>query len=313
MSKFDHQFSLDSKSGAQLNVYASKAKSEACGIVHINHGLAEHAVRYAQFAMALNRSGFHVYAHDHRGHGYTKASDAPQGVFSLDKDGVAKVLSDCADVQSLAMREHPDLPQIMFGHSMGAQITMNYALRYPENLAGAAVWNANFSGGVLGRIAQLILLYERFRLGSDMPSRLIPRLTFEEWGKKIPDHRTAFDWLSHVESEVDTYIDDPLCGWNASVGMWLNIFEMLFFGGAPAKNARPNNFDLPYFLLGGGEDPATELGKAVTEQAKRLSNAGFSNVKSHIFPHARHETLNDLDAEEATKQFITFAKSCCKV
>ncbi|MEM9573900.1 MAG: alpha/beta hydrolase [Pseudomonadota bacterium] len=311
MSKFDDQFSLNSKSGAQLNVYASNANGKARGIVHINHGLAEHAVRYARFAEALSQSGFHVYAHDHRGHGYTKAPDAPQTVFSHGNDGVAKVLSDCAAIQAFALKQHPDLPIIMFGHSMGAQITMNYALRYPEKLAGVAVWNANFSGGILGRLAQLILLYERFRLGSDMPSRIIPRLTFEEWGKKISNHRTCFDWLSHIDSEVDAYIDDPLCGWDASVGMWLNIFEMLFFGGAPKNNASLNKLDLPYFLLGGGEDPATEFGKAVNEQAKRLSNAGFTNVKSHIFPTARHETLNDLDAQEATNQFISFAKSCC--
>ena len=311
MSKFDDQFQLDSRSGAHLNVYHTRAKGNERGIVHINHGLAEHALRYAGFAEALSRAGFHTYAHDHRGHGSTKAPDAPLGVFSQDSDGVAMVLDDCVDVQAHARTKHPELPLVMFGHSMGAIITMNYVYRYPEQLVGAAVWNTNFDAGALGRLAQILLKYERFRLGSDMPSRILPKLTFDDWAKKIPNCRTKFDWLSRVESEVDEYIADPLCGWNASVGMWLNIFEMVFTGGAPEIHASAEAKNLPIQLLGGGEDPSTNFAKSVTNQANRLGEAGFNNVKTHIFPDARHETLNDLDAEEATKLFVGFAKSCC--
>jgi len=311
MSKFDDQFSLESKTGAQLNVYYTKAKGKAHGIVHINHGLAEHALRYADFAHELGEARFHVYAHDHRGHGYTKSVDAPPGVFSLVGDGAKKALEDCAEVQTHSQNKHPDKPLIMFGHSMGAILTMNYVFRQPANLAGAAVWNTNFDAGLLGRLAQLILRYERFRLGSDMPSRILPKLTFDDWAKKIPNHRNNFDWLSRIESEVDAYVADPLCGWDPSVGMWRDIFGMVFAGSAPGKHASADAKKRPIHFLGGGDDPSTNFGKAVANQAKRLSETGFTDVNSHIFPDARHETLNDLDAEEATKRFIGFAKSCC--
>lgn len=311
MSQFDKNFSLESSTGAQLNVYHMKAQANARGIVHINHGLAEHALRYAAFAEALCEAGYHVYAHDHRGHGHTKAQDAPQSVFAAGASGIEKVLQDCAQVQSLGQSEYPELPLIMFGHSMGALITMNFALRHAERLAGAAVWNTNFDAGFLGRLAQLVLKYERFRLGSDVPSRILPKLTFDAWGAKIPNHRTKFDWLSHIDREVDRYIDDPLCGWDASVGMWMDIFEMIFAGSMPAKNSTPKAMDLPFQIIGGGEDPSTDFGKATINQAERLKKAGFNNVQSHVFPNARHETLNDSDASEATSKFISFAHSCC--
>lgn len=311
MSKFDDNFTLDSRSGAKLNVYCTHSKGKTRGIVHINHGLAEHALRYARFADALSEAGFHVYAHDHRGHGYTKSADAPATVFSQGSEGVANVLEDCAEVQGHALTQHPDLPLIMFGHSMGAIITMNYAFQTPDKLAGAAIWNTNFDAGLLGRLGQLILKYERFRLGSDMPSRILPKLTFDDWAKKIPNKQSNFDWLSHIESEVDAYVSDPLCGWDPSVGMWLDIFEMVFTGGAPDKNANMSAKNLPIQLLGGGQDPSANFGKAITSQAKRLKAAGYTDVQSHIFPNARHETLNDLDAEDATAHFMAFAKSCC--
>ena len=79
---FAEQLSLKAKSGAALNVLHQPAKASAKGIVCINHGLAEHAARYGRFAQALSAAGYHVYAHDHRGHGATTAPDAPLGSFA---------------------------------------------------------------------------------------------------------------------------------------------------------------------------------------------------------------------------------------
>ncbi|WP_026480082.1 alpha/beta fold hydrolase [Ahrensia sp. 13_GOM-1096m] len=306
---FDTKKRIVSASGADINCYVKHAASDARCIVHINHGLAEHAERYARFATKLSEAGCHVYAHDHRGHGLTKAKDAPQGVFSLDGDGVKKVMLDCAAVQENARAHHPDLPLIMFGHSMGGLITMNYALAHADRLAGAAVWNSNFSGGLAGRLAQGILHYERFRLGSDVPSRILPKLTFETWGKKIPNHRTDFDWLSHIEKEVDAYIADPNCGWNASVSMWQDLFDLVF-NGSRVRGASKKTKILPIQLLGGGKDPATDNAIATQAQCKRLKAAGFTAVKKIVFPSARHETLNDEDQDAATEAFIVFLHSC---
>ncbi|MDZ7824304.1 MAG: alpha/beta hydrolase [Ahrensia sp.] len=337
MNQFDAQFVIESPTGtdtgtgtgAALNTYYKApmgSKGRSRGIVHINHGLAEHAARYATFASVLSESGFHIYAHDHRGHGHTKVAggDAPQGVFSLsgdggNKNGMQKVLRDCAAVQDFALARHSNgdgekpLPVIMFGHSMGGLITMNYALAHGDRLAGAAVWNANFDGGALGRLAQAILKFERFRLGSDVPSRLLPKLTFEAWGAQIKNRRTAFDWLSHIEGQVDAYIADPLCGWDASVGMWLTIFEMVFAGGKLGiDQATDAAKKLPFSFVGGGQDPATNKGASVRAQAARLQAAGFSQVALTIFDKARHETLNDHDAAAATALFDTFARACAK-
>lgn len=303
----DHDFTrfgLPTLSGAVLNVYTSQA-ANPIGIIQINHGLAEHAARYQAFAAKLNAAGFHVYAQDHRGHGATKAPDAERGFFG--KGDMAQiVLDDVADLHSHITQQHPDLPIIIFGHSMGGLIAMNYALQNPDHLAGVAIWNSNFSGGILGRLAQTILKFERWRLGSDVPSRILPKLTFETWGKLIKNARTPFDWLSHIPEEVDLYIADPHCGWDASVGMWQTIFDWVFKGGdAKALAGLPQH--LPFHLLGGGEDPATEKASATRQQAKRLQDAGLNEVAMTIYPTARHETLNDLVGDKATQAFILWA------
>ncbi len=302
---FTHQHTLQSPTGAAVNLYMRKADTKPRGIIQINHGLAEHAARYARFADALAARGYHVYAHDHRGHGYTTAPDAPLGVFSF-KDGREKVLGDIAAIHDVIRRTHQSLPLIIFGHSMGGIITLNYVLSHSSNLAGAAVWNANFSAGNIGRVGQAILAFERFRLGSDVPSRILPRLTFQAWGKKVPNHRTLFDWLSRDPAEVDKYIADPLCGWDASVSLWQDLFGFVF-NGADDKSFVNVDRDLPFLLVGGEKDPATDGGKAVSDLAGRMTAMQFTNLNSKIYAETRHETLNEINRDQVTLDLIDWA------
>lgn len=275
-------------------------------MLQVNHGLAEHAARYARFAEFMATQGFHVYAHDHRGHGHTTAPDAPLGRFAA-HDGGAKVIADVAAVHQLIASEHPCLPVILFGHSMGGIIALNYLLRHSDTVHAAAIWNANFSTGLLGRLAQAILAYERFRLGSDMPSRLLPKLTFQAWGKAVPGHRTDFDWLSRDAAEVGKYIADPLCGWDASVSLWQDLFQMIFFG-ADDSNFASVRRDLPINLVGGEHDPATDGGKAVIALASRMRAMGFSNLVSKVYAETRHESLNELNRDLIMEDFAAWAK-----
>lgn len=302
---FTEQRTINSPTGAALNCYTRQAEGKPRAVVQINHGLAEHAARYARLADFLSQRGYITYAHDHRGHGFTKAPDAPQAKFGA-QDGGDKVIADISAVHDTIRREHPSLPLLIFGHSMGGMITLNFVLRHSQHLAGAAVWNANFSAGLLGRVALAVLAWERFRLGSDVPSRVLPKLTFQAWGKAVPNHRTLFDWLSRDPVEVDKYIADPLCGWDASVSMWRDVFGFVFYG-ADDKNFAGVRQDLPVMLVGGEKDPATDGGKAVHNLVKRMRAMGFSNLQSTVYPETRHETLNEINRDRAMADFATWA------
>lgn len=304
---FERQIKLGSPSGALVNLYVKPSAGLARAAVQINHGLAEHAARYARFADFLSGRGFHVYAHDHRGHGFTTAPDAPRGRFA-EAEGGQKVLTDVAAVHDLIAREHPGLPVILFGHSMGGLIALNFLARHASRVHAAAIWNANFSAGLAGRAALAILAWERFRLGSDVPSRLLPKLTFQAWGKAIPGHRTPFDWLSRDAAEVEKYIADPLCGFDASVSMWRDVFGFIF-GGADDANLSGIRRNLPLLLVGGEKDPATDGGKAVEHLARRLRRMGFSNLVSRIYADTRHESLNEMNRNIIMEDFAAWAEA----
>jgi len=297
-------FTLKSPTGADLAVRHLPAGGTARAVVQINHGLAEHAARYQRFARVLTAHGYHVYVHDHRGHGATRAPDSIPGAFASE-DGAAKVIGDVAAIHTLIAERHPGLPVVTFGHSMGGLIALNFAETHPQASAALAVWNSNFNAGLAGRAGQAALRLEAFFKGSDTPSAILPKLTFQAWAKAMPDRRTDFDWLSRDPVEVDLYVVDPLSGWDATVSMWQDVFRLIYAGGDAANLAKLPKA-LPVHLIGGADDPATDGGEAVTWLAGEMEKAGMSDISVQILVDTRHETLNDINRDRSMTDFVSW-------
>lgn len=302
---FDIAEILPSPSGAKLALRFQSSAEKAIGIVQISHGLAEHAARYQAFAHYLSKHGFHVYAHDHRGHGLTQAPDAPLGQFAR-KDGDEKVLQDLGFIEKTIRERHAGLPLILFGHSMGGLITLAALCGKFCAPDAAAICNSNFANTLNQTLAFTLLKAERMFLGSDVPSHFLPAMTFHTWAKQIANHQTPFDWLSHDIAEVALYNNDPLCGFDPSVSMWLDVFRFMRRCNTPApQQAIP--LHLPLYLQGGGQDPSTQGGKSLLALEKRLKTAGFSNITTQIYPDMRHESLHETDRARFMQEFTAWA------
>ena len=140
-------------------------------------------------------------------------------------------------------------------------------------------------------------------LGSDVPSSLATKATFETWNREFAPNRTGFDWLSRDPAEVDKYVNDPLCGFPVSIGLWLDVLEGIFFASNDTNlKALPSN--LPVHLLAGGDDPCSERGKAVAKIAERMERQGMSDVTIELLADTRHESLNDINRDATTALFV---------
>ena len=93
----------------------------AKGVVLISHGLGEHSGRYNHVAQAFTANRLHVYALDHIGHGQSPGKRAFVESFNELTAGVAELRSHIAS-------EHPDLPVVLIGHSMGGLIAVRTVL-----------------------------------------------------------------------------------------------------------------------------------------------------------------------------------------
>lgn len=306
--KYTSVSAWESPTGASLAVYHRKPSKKAIGVVHINHGLADHGGRYARFAEQLTKAGFHVYAQDHRGHGATTSLDSQQGVFG-GKDGWELVFQDIKFVNSEIHRLHPKLPVIMFGHSMGANLSYNYLLRWPETVSAIAIWNTLVTKSPALGVLKGVLAVEKVFKGAKGKS-MVHKMTFETWNKAFAPNETQSDWLSKDAAECKTYDDDPDCGWGASISMWQGLAQGITTGGSDVgiENIAKS---MPVFILGGDADPSVEKGAGIVDLDRRLNAAGLTNVMTIVRENGRHEALNEPKAERDAimQSFVDWAKN----
>ena len=291
-----------SPTGSKINLYSLLPLAEARAVVHITHGMAEHSKRYSRFALELTAAGFAVFAHDMRGHGRTIADDAPQGVFAK-SDGLNKVLEDQNEIINLIKERLPNRPVICFGHSLGSIINLNFALKYPNQVNALACWNSGIETGLLPKASRIILAIEGFFRNQNLPSLIAWKLSFEAWNSKFKPNRTKSDWLSRDENEVDLYVNDPYCGFEVSISMWRDVLDGVFYAGNK-KILQKLPKELPVHIIGGAEDPCTLYGGDMEKLATKLQNSGLSDVTCTILEGTRHESLNEINRDQTTKQFI---------
>ena len=128
--------------------------------------------------------------------------------------------------------------------------------------------------------------------GPSAASKLVNDLAFGGYNKAFAPNRTGYDWLSADSENVDRYIADPLCGADATVGLFRQMLHGIAFNQNPKNLARMDS-SLPVLLISGDQDPVGDMGKGVRRTADAFRKAGLSDVTLKLYPGLRHEILNE--------------------
>ncbi len=277
---------------------------EVRGVIHIAHGMAEHAARYARLAKELTAAGFVVYANDHRGHGKTAANEGELGFIASEKS-FQRAVDDITELIAFEKGQHPGLPVVLFGHSMGSFISQAFLAESGWSLAGAVLSGSAGKPDILATAGKVIARIERARLGPKGKSKLLDKLSFEDFNKPFKPNRTRLDWLSRDNEEVDKYIADPLCGFICSTQVWVDLLDLLANNAKPSTRARVPK-ELPIYVFAGSEDPVGAQTKSVTELVRGYRAAGVRDVTVRYYPGGRHEMVNETNRDEVTRDLIAW-------
>jgi alpha-beta hydrolase superfamily lysophospholipase len=269
-------------------------------IVQIAHGLAEHSARYARLAGALNPAGYAVYANDHRGHG-PMAAPADLGHFA-DEGGWVKVVGDLWTMNRLIASEQPGVPIVFLGHSLGSFLGQEFVAGHSDALAAAIYSGSSGKPPAIATLGRLIARAERLRLGKRGKSQLLGKMWFGAYNKPFAPARTDFDWLTRDEKEVDAYVADPYCGFPTSTQLAIDVLDALPGILTPERLGRVRK-DLPIYVFSGERDP---VGANIQGLIDALKIAGFTRLAVRIYPDARHETFNETNRDEVTRDLIAW-------
>lgn len=272
-------------------------------LVQIVHGAAEHALRYDRFARFLAAHGYGVAASDHRGHGATAAATGGYGVTGTgDADPWRAVVDDLTAVGDRLRADHPGLPFVLLGHSMGSMLARDYAQEHGDGLAGLVLTGILRSlPGVETETAVRRLAGEAEGRGRGGLSDFVPEI-FASFNDPY-EHRTGFEWLSRDTAEVDAYVADERCGFPFDVALSLGWVLGTRKINDPYNVARIP-VDLPVHIAVGDRDPCNQGLTHVAELLEDFRYAGLREPTWRAYPGARHEILNETNRDEVQADLL---------
>lgn len=273
-------------------------------VVQIAHGIAEHIDRYRPFMEFLADNGFVAAGNDHLGHGKSIRVPEEQGFFA-EKDGWWRVVDDMDKLHDIMSNEYPELPYVLFGHSMGSFLTRTYLIKHPDKYDGVILSGTGHQSPALvfgGNAAASVMAKLNGAMGDGAK---LDSLAFGTYLNKIENPRTKFDWLSRDTEQVDKYIADPLCGFVGKIGLYRDMMQGIKFI-TDKKNIAQMNKEKPVYFMSGDGDPVGDYGKGVERAYKAFCDAGLHDVFMRLYPGGRHEMLNETNKEQVYQDILNW-------
>jgi len=303
---------FDSHDGTKLYLYKWSPDQNPKAVLHIVHGMAEHALRYKRLAEKLTQAGIEVWAADQRGHGKTanlELNDPGRGGLlghCSDSNSIACVTADIHAVNAEIRRIKPNIPMFLLGHSWGSFLVQNY-IEYSEEIKidGCILSGTKGPDGFLIKAGVPLMIVLSALKGQRKGSRMAKSIGDGAYNKPFKPNRTVFDWLSRDEKEVDKFIEDPLCGFLCSSGFYRDLVKLLYNIHRADALARINR-SLPVYVFSGSADPVGEMGKGPTLLVDAYRNHGMEDFEFVLYPGARHETLNETNREEVEENLLSW-------
>lgn len=230
-------------------------------VVLLVHGLGEHAGRYEHVAEALVDAGYAVRALDHRGHG--RSSGKRAFVESYDE-----LLRDLHQFRRLVTDEHPDIPLVLLGHSMGGNIAMGYTLGNPDG------------------IAALVLSGPALQVGDDFsPLQLKVFGAIARIAPGLRPQGLSADAISRDPAVVEAYRNDPLV-YTGKISAGLGA---ALIGAMQSFPDRYHELRLPILVLHGTDDQLADIDGSRELEAKAVD----ADLTAHYYDGLYHEVFNE--------------------
>lgn len=245
-------------------------------VVVLVHGMGEHSTRYTTSVVPkLVENNFAIVAFDQFGHGKTSGKRGHNPNFEA-------VLESISTVIDKAKKLYPNKPVFLYGHSMGGNCVINYALRKQSDIKG-----------IIASSPFLKLAFQppswKLSLGKLM-QKIAPSIT-------LGNELNAND-ISRVQEEVDKYVNDPLVHDKISPNYSLSFIDS---GKWAIENA--SKLKTPMLLIHGTGDKIIDC-KGSVEFADK---SDVAEVK--IYEGGYHELHNDICKNEVLQDVTDWLNS----
>lgn len=248
-------------------IYAAEWRpvTEARAVVALIHGLGEHCRRYDELAEYLNERGLAVVGYDRQGFGRSEGKRGHARDYADYLDEIDQLLYHCKE-------HYPKVPVVLYGQSMGGQLTLHYLIERGGADVAAAVATAPHIDTGFEPNGLIVLVGRLMR-------RLAPGFTM--------DNQLDIDKLSRSEGVGLRYLQDPYTHKRISSRIGIDLLER-----AAALQAYDGGMPVPTLIVHGDADGITSY-RASETFAGRNGSVDFKGFRG-LF----HELHNEPERED---------------
>jgi len=259
------EWTWTSQDGLEMYARSWEPEETPKALVCLVHGLGEHSCRYAHVGKAFTEAGFALLAFDLRGHG---KSGGQRGHFP----SLQVVMDDIHQHIREASEKFPETPVFLYGHSLGGNLVINFALRRKADLAGVIATGPWLKLAFQPSASKVFL--------GRMMNKLLPGFS-----QASGLDTTA---LSHDSKVINAYVNDPLVHDKISASSFVNMFEKGLWALDHAAE-----LSLPLLLMHGGADKITS-----PEASEQFAKSAGDKVTLRIWNGLYHEVHNEPEKDE---------------
>jgi alpha-beta hydrolase superfamily lysophospholipase len=251
-----------------------KAK-ETKAVVVLVHGMGEHSTRYVHVAQKLTSNNYSVVAFDHFGHGKTEGKRGHNPNFEAVLESITKTIEKAKEL-------FPNKPIFLYGHSMGGNAVLNYAIIKKHDLKGIIATSPFLKLAFKPPVIKLFV--------GKILQNIVPSLTM---GNELDENA-----ISRDKNQVEKYKNDSLVHKKISPNYSIKFIET---GAWAIENS--HKLIIPTLLLHGTDDSIIDY-KGTQEFANNCKNATLK-----LYKGGYHELHNDLCKEEMLQDVIDWLNS----
>ncbi len=246
--------------GTGLFAQSWKPAKPAKAVIALVHGLGEHSARYAHWAAMFCGNDIAFVTMDLRGHGHSGGKKGHTPSYYMLMQDIQLLIDKSTEL-------FPGIPVILYGHSMGGNLAVNYLLMKKPDVSAC------------------IITSPWLKLSFDVPKAklLAGKLVQGIFPSFSQPSGLIADNLCQDKQVVQDYLNDPLVHDKISIALFSSVYK----NGLRAIQ-QAGNLNIPCLLMHGSNDKITS-----PEGSREFAKANPSMVNLKIWEDAFHELQNE--------------------
>jgi len=258
----------DGNDGIMFFTQGWEPDTDPKALIALVHGLGEHTGRYAHVGKVMTDAGYAMVGFDLRGHG---KSGGARGHFP----SLSTVMQDIKEFLVFLAQRYPELPQFLYGHSLGGLLVLTFALKDNAGVKGVIATGPGLRSPIHDQKSKVAM------------AKLL--------GSLVPSIQLSSDLevtaLSRDQNVVKAYVNDPLVHDRMSLGFGkagLDATDQVFNHAA--------EFPVPLLIMHSKIDKITY--SSGSEDFARLVAEAGNDVTLKLWEGLYHELHNEPEKAE---------------